>query len=495
MTYDVVIIGAGLGGLECAYILAKHGMNVCVLEQGIQMGGCLQSFKRRGTHLDAGFHYVGGLDEGRPLHRLFDYFGLLNLPWQKMDEQCFDEVVIGNEHYRFAQGHEAWQAALAERFPDQKENLRKYDEAQAYVGAHLFDALGNRTAEDFYNNEAFTTPAYDILSKHISNEKLRNVISGTSLKMELRPESLPFYVFAQINNSFVEGAYRLAGGGEALTNQLCDNLRKMGVTLITKAQVTKLEGKDGKINAALCANGERYEGKLFISNAHPSTSLDLVSEEVGMRKPYKKRIDRMENTYGMFTANIALKPEALPYQNKNLFLYEEGANIWNIYSNEQPKGVLVSYGCITPGQKYASSIDLLCPMQMEEVAQWTETTIGHRGADYEAFKARKAEQCISFAEKHIPGLREAIDHVYTSTPLTYRDYTGTRNGSAYGLRKDANNTLLTFLPPKTPVENLLLTGQNLNLHGILGVSMTSFVTCSAIIGMDAATEQLLGKRE
>ena len=126
MTYDVVIIGAGLGGLECAYILAKHGMNVCVLEQGTQMGGCLQSFKRRGIHFDAGFHYVGGLDEGRPLNRLFDYFGLLDLPWQKMDEQCFDEVVIGNDHYRFAQGHEAWQSALAEQFPDQKNNLKKY---------------------------------------------------------------------------------------------------------------------------------------------------------------------------------------------------------------------------------------------------------------------------------------------------------------------------------------------------------------------------------
>ena len=493
MTYDVVIIGAGLGGLECAYILAKHGMNVCVLEQGTQMGGCLQSFKRRGIHFDAGFHYVGGLDEGRPLNRLFDYFGLLDLPWQKMDEQCFDEVVIGHEHYRFAQGHEAWQAALAEQFPDQKNNLKKYDEAQANVGAHLFDALGSRTADDFYNNEAFTTPAYQVLAGTIGDERLRNVISGTSLKMELRPESLPFYVFAQINNSFIEGAYRLAGGGETLTNRMCENLRKMGITLVTKAQVTQLEGKAGKISAALCSNGERYEGRIFISNAHPATTLSLVSEEVGLRKPYKKRIDRMENTYGMFTANIAIKPETLPYQNKNLYLYEEGADIWNISSPECPKGLLVSYGCTTPDQKYASSIDLLCPMQMEELSEWKDTKIGHRGSDYEAFKAAKTEQCLRIAEKQIPGLREATDRIYTSTPLTYRDYTGTRDGSAYGLRKDANNTLLTFLPPKTPVENLLLTGQNLNLHGILGVSMTSFVTCSALIGMEAATDGLKTK--
>ncbi|MBR6491967.1 MAG: FAD-binding protein, partial [Bacteroidales bacterium] len=33
MKYDVVIIGAGLGGLECAYILAKNGLKVCILEK------------------------------------------------------------------------------------------------------------------------------------------------------------------------------------------------------------------------------------------------------------------------------------------------------------------------------------------------------------------------------------------------------------------------------------------------------------------------------
>lgn len=68
MKYDAVIIGSGLGGLECAHILSKAGMSVLLLERGTQAGGCLQSYRRLGLAFDTGFHYVGGLDEGQSLH-------------------------------------------------------------------------------------------------------------------------------------------------------------------------------------------------------------------------------------------------------------------------------------------------------------------------------------------------------------------------------------------------------------------------------------------
>ena len=57
-----------------------------------------------------------------------------------------------------------------------------------------------------------------------------------------------------------------------------------------------------------------------------------------------------------------------------------------------------------------------------------------------------------------------------------------------GIRKDYNNPMFTVLTPRTPIPNLLQTGQNLNLHGILGVSMTSFFTCAEILGMDKIVE-------
>jgi all-trans-retinol 13,14-reductase len=73
---------------------------------------------------------------------------------------------------------------------------------------------------------------------------------------------------------------------------------------------------------------------------------------------------------------------------------------------------------------------------------------------------------------------------YTSTPLTYRDYTLTPNGSAYGVRKDCRNLVLTMLSSRTPIPNLLLTGQNLMLPGLEGVAMTALLTCADLIGND-----------
>jgi all-trans-retinol 13,14-reductase len=99
-------------------------------------------------------------------------------------------------------------------------------------------------------------------------------------------------------------------------------------------------------------------------------------------------------------------------------------------------------------------------------------------------KARYTDECIALAETVIPGLHEMVSGIYTSTPLTYRDYTLTPNGSAYGVRRDCRNLVITMLSPRTPIPNLLLTGQNLMLHGLEGVSMTALLTCQEILGTE-----------
>ena len=79
-----------------------------------------------------------------------------------------------------------------------------------------------------------------------------------------------------------------------------------------------------------------------------------------------------------------------------------------------------------------------------------------------------------------------IQDRYMSTPLTYRDYTLTPYGSAYGVRKDYHNPMMTLLSAKTPIPNLLLTGQSLTLHGLLGVTMSSLFTVAEVLGREEA---------
>jgi phytoene dehydrogenase-like protein len=63
--YDVVIIGSGLGGLLCGYILSKEGIKVCILEKQPAPGGNLNTFRFHGSEFETGVHYIGSLDPGQ----------------------------------------------------------------------------------------------------------------------------------------------------------------------------------------------------------------------------------------------------------------------------------------------------------------------------------------------------------------------------------------------------------------------------------------------
>ena len=139
-----------------------------------------------------------------------------------------------------------------------------------------------------------------------------------------------------------------------------------------------------------------------------------------------------------------------------------------------------------PGQAAA---DLLTPVSWEELAPWTGEPGGRMSGAYREYKERKAEECLSLLERRLPQLRGSIEDIYTSTPLTYRRYTRACEGSAFGIKKDCRSPLTTVLSPLTPVGNLLLSGQHLNLHGVLGVSMTAMMTCAAVLGKETLVRQ------
>ena len=495
MKYDVVIVGSGLGGLQCAYILSKRGMKVCVLEKNAHPGGCLQSF-RRGTHtFDTGFHYVGGLDAGQPLHRLFDYFGLMDLPWHRLDENGFDEVIFKEKSYLFANGYECFADTLVKHFPRQRENLKRYVNFLQQVSDSLFRAFTRQSEEDLFGTSLLTQSAYDYVVATIDDPLLRQVLSGTSLKMELNPQTLPLYTFAQINSSFIQSAWRLKGGGFQIADVLIKRIEANGGTVRMNAEVTRLNEYNGKIVTAEI-NGDtdvadRIEANCYIVDTHPAVALALIPESKLVRKIYRKRMNELENTFGMFTVNIALKENAIPYQNRNIYVYETD-DVWQ-YAIYKPENVntcaIVSFKTPEEGSHYTRNIDILTPMYPQEVEQWKGTCAGRRGNEYLSYKNKKAEACIQLVSGHISVLRDfrhpmdVIEKIHTGTSLTFRDYTGTPNGSAYGIRKDYNRLMITLLSPRTPIPNLFLTGQNLNLHGVLGVSITSFLTCAEMIDM------------
>lgn len=478
MRYDVVIIGGGLGGLECGLILARRGRSVLVLEQGTQPGGCMQSYRRHGMTFDTGFHYVGGLDEGQSLHEAFDYLGLLKLPWQRLDADGFDRILIGGRSFAFAEGYDNFALRLAEQFPSQRRALYRYTDLLRQASDVSFSPSLTAGSDDSHRTW-METGAWSYLQSQFSDPLLINVLSGTSLKMELRRESLPLFSFLHGNSSYIESSWRLKGDSSAIVRKLVEGIRAQGGEVMCNARVVELSERCGRIVQARCANGECYGGSLFISDIHPSSTCRLVKMSSRMKPVYRTRILQLENSFGMFTVSLRIRPQQLRYFNHNLYIYLR-PDVWDLHRNPADggvEGVLVSCKVPEDGSEYTRQVDLLTPMQWETCRPWSLTRSGRRDNRYNDLKKRMAEECIRLAEQALPGLRE-VSHAYTSTPLTWRDYTLTPEGSAYGVRKDYRNPLLTMLSPRTPIPNLLLTGQSLTMHGLHGVTMTALRTCN-----------------
>lgn len=479
-------MGSGLGGLECARILAAQGRCVVVLERERQPGGCMQSY-RRGRHgFDTGMHYVGGLATGQQLHGVFEQLNLLRLPWVRLDAGGFDCVTIEGRTYRFAEGFDNFVATLAADFPSQRDALDRYATLLKSV-----DAVDKAEAR-----QLMATNAWDWLNDNFTDQLLVNVLSGASMKLELRKESLPLFTFLHINSSFVQSSWRLKGDGDQIASSLIADIRSMGGEVVCNAEVVELKEEGGSITEAVCKDGRRFRAGAFISDLHPALTCSLVKDGGRIKKVYRRRMQELNNTFGMFTVSIVLKPRTVKYFNCNHYVYRH-ADVWDFYTKLGPVGgVMVS--CRVPEAAnvdnaghiinkenlWAEQIDLLTPMLWHEVEQWKGTTVGNRGDDYKAMKQRRANECIALAEAVLPGLGDAIDKIYTSTPLTYRDYTMSPQGSAFGIRKDSGNVLMTQLSVRTPVDNLLLTGQSIILHGVQGVTMTAFETAREVMRKD-----------
>ncbi len=464
MKYDVVIIGSGLGGLICARQLAQSGRSVLVLERHAQPGGCLQSYRRGDMDFDTGLHYVGGLAEGQPLHEAFEKLGLMGLPWHRLDANGFDQITIGKKTFPLAEGFDRFAAVLGEYFPNEKDGLSQYVKMLEHLPPM---------------EEISQVGAYDYLKSLFHDPLLINVLSGTAMKMELRRESLPLFNFTHSMSSYIQSSWRLKGGGDLIVGSLTKDIKDFGGEIVCRAEVQELVEKGGRIVTAKCADGKTYEGTIFISDAHPQLTFSWIKESYLLKGIFRRRINALENTFGVFTASLVLKPDTLPYFNHNKYVYRK-ANVWTFGEDiGGVGGVMVS--CRVPESgDYARQVDLLTPMPEVLYKAWENTKVGRRGEAYEQHKKYVTNECIRLAERVLPGLRDMIEKRYISTPLTWRDYTLSPCGSAFGIRKDYRQPLLTMLSPKTPIPNLFLTGQSLVLHGLEGVTMTAFNTLEEV---------------
>ncbi len=485
--YDIVIIGSGLGGLLCGNILALEGHKVCVLEKHHQIGGNLQTFKRDGCIFDTGMHYVGCLNKGEIIYQLYSYLNILGrIDLQKLDIDGFDIIDIAGDEYNLAQGYDNFSATLKSYFPDEADVIDKYvNELKDNWDSSGFLNLRDFNPDDFAASlEKHSASAYEFIESLSDNERLKAVLTCNNGLFAGSKEKTPLYVLANINNFFIKSAWRLSGGGSQLADVLKENIENLGGKVLTKKEVVGFNFNEKDIESVTVNNNEKYYADRFISNTHPQVTIDMI-ETGRLRKPFISRLKSLKNTISSFSLFLVLKKDTFKHINHNVY-YSKDNNVWDINNKPEhiwPHGYLM-YTTPAPNSEFAESITFVSMMKFSDVEKWSDTTIEKRGDEYKAFKKEKAEALIDLFEKRQPNIREITKSYYTATPLTYRDYTGTVEGSMYGIEKDYHHPLKTFVPVKNKIPNLYFTGQNINIHGMLGVSMGALITCAYFMDLN-----------
>lgn len=498
MKEHIIIIGGGLGGLFCGALLSKEGYKISIFEKNRIIGGGLQTFKRNGHTFETGMHILGGFRENGSIRKLCTYLDIWDdLKIADVDSNCMDSLyfISDNKTYRIAEGREQFINSLSEEFPHEKDNIKKYVNA-LYELTEEVDFFHLRKGKDelFSHSDDFLMPADDFISQYINDEKLKDVLGYMNPMYAGVAKHTPAYIHALINVLYINGPSRFIGGSQQLAYLLEQIVINSGGHVYNATPIKHIEVENRVIKYITDNNDNVYTADKYISAIHPCTLLSIMNEDAFPRS-YKNRLNDIPNTYSAFTIYIILKENTFPYINHTCYCQDDYGIIWNYGEDDVkwPQGFMY----MTPpneGQgEYANKLIITSPMSFKLASKWENTYTGKRGEEYEAWKMECANKLLDKLEIIYPNFRNCILHMYTSSPLTIRDYYNVKEGSMYGYRKDCENITLSQVPIYTKIKNLYLTGQNINLHGICGVPLTAINTAEAIVGENIIVNKINNK--
>ncbi|PIQ35153.1 MAG: hypothetical protein COW63_01500 [Bacteroidetes bacterium CG18_big_fil_WC_8_21_14_2_50_41_14] len=483
--YNVIIIGSGLAGLQCAVILGRKGYRVLVLEKNEHIGGTLQSFDYKGVSFSTGMHYVGSLDEGQVLNRIFRYFNLFDgIRYKRLDEHGFDVFNIGGKKYAFPMGWSAFENYLKTLFPEETTAIQNYINAveSTVCGQEIFNL--ENPAATYVEKPSQSINAWDFICNLTQNAELRQVFSALNFVYAGDRNRTPWYVHALINHYFISSSYRVVGASNQIPQRLYQEIEKTGGRVLTMQKVTQLLFNEDHLSGVRCADGNEFKAEMIISNIHPGSTMNLI-EPGKIKKSYRNRLEQKTDTLSCFALYLKLKPGKFRYQNFNYNFYLQ-PDVWYASSYDErlwPEHFFLHFPADEPNPQWVDHLSIVTYMSFEEVSMWKDLPSNARGIGYKQFKKEKAEKLLALVLLQFPELENLITDYTTATPLTFREYVGSPTGSMYGTLRDYKFPLASYVGVRTKIHNLYFTGQNLNLHGVMGVSISALLTCAEFVDL------------
>lgn len=493
---DCVIIGGGIGGLFTGAFLAKNGVRVTVLEKNGIIGGGLQCFRRGGKLFETGMHIMGGFGKDGILSRICHYLDILDsLKIHHIDSECVDEIRYGRtgDVYRIPSGREAFVARMSEYFPDEAAGIRAYVEEIFRLAAEaplykLMEVPEGRLE----HSERFTWPADRLIAHYVIDSRLRELLAYLNpLYGGVRGET-PAFVHAFVNVLYIQGASRFVDGSQQLADALRGVIEANGGEVLAGHEVTRIEMADGKVAYAETVSGGRFSADRYVAAVHPVELLRLLPADAFV-KAFRRRLNEIPNSYSAFSLYIDLKPGMFRYIPHTCYYMDDYGSMWTQDASdgaEWPRGFMYMTPPESGQGEYAGRLLVHCVMDFAQVREWEDSVTGQRPPAYYEWKQRCTDMLLDRLERVITGLRDMTANVYASSPLTIRDFYHTKDGSMFGYRKDCGNLMLSRLSVQTRIGNLIMAGQNVNLHGICGVPLTSISAAESILGANEIIRQI-----
>lgn len=496
--WHAIVLGSGIGGLAAAAALARRGRRVLVLEQHRVPGGLTQTFRRGSWTFATGVHYIGGVG---PQSGPEGAFGRL-LDWLSDGELQFvpcanpyDIVHLPGCEFGIQHPESAYRAALLRRFPQQATAIAGWFEAceQARRSAHaLFVARGLphwlaagwrwwRGAEiERWQRRTLA----DELAR-VPDPTLRAILGARWGDHGQPPGRAPFAVHALVTGSYNAGAYYPVGGPARFARTLVPVIEAAGGKVRTGCEVRRILTIDGHARAVeFEAEGTRWREHSPRVISAMGVSNTIACLEPGVASAWQQELRRVPpglsyvGLYVGFEGDVA--QAGADAANHWIFEGEDIGATWRAPAHEEAPGLFVSFPSQKdPAHEGLPTAEVVAPVDAAAFLQWLPSAAGERPQAYRELKGWIEARLLAQFLRHFPALRPLVRFHELSTPLTQHHYVRSPGGAMYGIEVSAERMLSPALRVRSPVDGLLLAGQDVTSPGVQGACMGGLLAAAS----------------
>lgn len=493
-----------MGGLAAASMLAQRRQRVLLLEQNDLLGGCTQSYERRGYRFNVGVHYVGSVAQPTNTRALFEAV-CPGLEWSHLPS-IYNRMVLGDRHYAVPSGREAYRAMLIESFPTEGEGIDAYLNAVGAVTRSARGYFGQKVMPEakvserydemcsaFHAHSDLTTE--EALSSMTNNAELRAVWTANWGDYGLPPSRSSFAMHCMLVKHYLDGASYPRGGAVAFAQRVLPLIEAEGGLALRAAEVERILVEDDVVQGVRLAGGHVVRAPVVVSNAGVQNTFGrLLDTETAERSGIRGSLRQVKDSYAVVGLNLGLKasPHELGLTPANIWAHPTADFDDNLAAHRENFEAPFPWCFITfpsakdpdweadyPGR---ATIEMYGYSYFEHFEDWAGQP--SRSETYLATKERVRERLLAELERFVPGVTDAVDLAEVSTPLSYERYLRRARGGFMGLEASPARFRQRWLRAPTPVRGLFLSGQDVTSDGVIGALTGGVLAASAVLGED-----------